>query len=108
MLVESQCLGGQGNSVCKFPDEHDLTFQCSGTFTVPPWRLSVPTAIDRDEVLRLVEQAGAQLVEVLPQDEYDEEHLDGAIHLPLKSLTMLTAGVLDRGRPVITYCWDGL
>ncbi|MBW3611624.1 MAG: rhodanese-like domain-containing protein [Actinomycetota bacterium] len=68
----------------------------------------MPTAVDRSEVLRLLAEDDAQLVEVLPQGEYDEEHLDGAIHLPLKSLSPHTAQVLDRGRPVIVYCWDGL
>jgi MerR family transcriptional regulator, copper efflux regulator len=63
--------------------------------------------ITRDEVRRLVE-AGAQLVEVLPWDEFDDEHLPGAISLPLKSLTAETSAVLDRSRPVIVYCWDGL
>lgn len=63
--------------------------------------------VDRSNVLALVDD-GAQLVEVLPRDEYDEEHLPGAIHLPLKSLDTTTAGVLHRGRPVIVYCWDGL
>ncbi len=67
----------------------------------------MPTAIGRDALARLVE-AGAQLVEVLPQDEYDEEHLPGALHLPLKSLTRESAAVLDWTRPVIVYCWDGL
>ena len=63
--------------------------------------------ITRDEVRRLAE-AGAQLVEVLPRAEFDDEHLPGAISLPLKSLTAGTSAVLDRSRPVIVYCWDGL
>ena len=67
----------------------------------------MPATADRDLVLALVE-SGAQLVEVLPRDEYDEEHLPEAIHLPLKSLDRNPAGVLDPGRPVIVYCWDGL
>ncbi len=67
----------------------------------------MPTAVDRARVERLVAE-GAQLVEVLPPDEYDEEHLEDAIHLPLKQLSAETAAVLDRGRPVIVYCWDGL
>ncbi len=68
----------------------------------------MPTAIGRAELQRLVE-AGAQLVEVLPKDEYDEEHLPLAIHLPLKALTRQTADqALDPGRPVIVYCWDAL
>jgi rhodanese-related sulfurtransferase len=65
----------------------------------------MPTAVDRDEVQRLV-AAGAQLVEVLPQPEYEEEHLPGAINLPLKELNRETAKQLDRDRPVIVYCND--
>lgn len=68
----------------------------------------MPTPVDRHEVLRLLAEDHAQLVEVLPQGEYDEEHLDDAAHLPLKQLSADTASVLDRGRPVIVYCWDGL
>jgi rhodanese-related sulfurtransferase len=68
----------------------------------------MPAPVTRDDVRRLVE-AGAQLVEVLPRDEYDEEHLPGAIHLPLKALTRDTAEqALVRSRPVIVYCWDAL
>ena len=69
----------------------------------------MPLAIDRARVLDLLEREHAQLVEVLPRDEYDEEHLPDAIHLPLKSLNASTAATaLDRSRPVIVYCWDGL
>jgi hypothetical protein len=63
--------------------------------------------ITRNEVRRLVD-VGAQLVEVLPRDEFDDEHLPGAISLQLKSLTAETSAILDRARPVIVYCWDGL
>ena len=65
----------------------------------------MPTFIDRQEVQRLV-ATGAQLVEVLPQDEYDDEHLPGAINIPLKTLTRDTSSQLDRNRPIITYCND--
>jgi rhodanese-related sulfurtransferase len=51
---------------------------------------------------------GAQLVEVLPQEEYEELHLPGAIHLPLKELDAQRAKQLDRERPVVVYCWDAL
>ncbi|MBI2168557.1 MAG: rhodanese-like domain-containing protein [Actinobacteria bacterium] len=68
----------------------------------------MPTPVDRTEVLRLLDEEGAQLAEALPRGEYDEEHLEGAIHLPLKQLDAETAAVLDRGRPVIVYCWDAL
>ena len=45
----------------------------------------MPRQVDRDEVRRLAEQ-GAQLVEVLPAGEYAEDHLPGAINLPLRKL----------------------
>jgi rhodanese-related sulfurtransferase len=51
-------------------------------------------------------QAGAQLVEVLPRREYEEEHLPGAISLPLRELDRATSSQLDKSRPVITYCYD--
>jgi rhodanese-related sulfurtransferase len=68
----------------------------------------MPRPVDRDDVQRLV-ASGAQLVEVLPRDEYDEEHLPGAIRLPLKSLTRQAAErTLERARPIVVYCWDAL
>jgi rhodanese-related sulfurtransferase len=66
----------------------------------------MPEAIDRDELQRLVREEGAQLVEVLPKEEYDEEHLPGAISLPLRRLDREAREVLVPDRPVIVYCWD--
>jgi rhodanese-related sulfurtransferase len=64
----------------------------------------MPATIDRDEVLRLT-AAGAQLVEVLPAKEFAEDHLPGAINLPLRKIEV-EARVLDPRRPVIVYCAD--
>ncbi len=49
---------------------------------------------------------GAQLVEVLPPAEYEDEHLPGAINIPLKELDHETTRQLERERPVIVYCYD--
>jgi rhodanese-related sulfurtransferase len=65
------------------------------------------SAIDAHR-LRDLAAAGAQLVEVLPEDEYREEHLPGAINIPLKQLDATRAQQLDPTRAVIVYCWDGL
>jgi rhodanese-related sulfurtransferase len=65
----------------------------------------MPTRIGRDDVQRMVSE-GAQLVDVRPREDYDAEHLRGAVNLPVKSLDRESAGRLDRSRPVITYCWD--
>ena len=66
----------------------------------------MPAAIDRDEVTRLMREEGAQLVEVLPANEYADEHLPGAINIPLKTLDSAATSLLDRERPVIVYCYD--
>ena len=67
----------------------------------------MPRAADLDEVRRLLDK-GAQLVEVLPPAEYAEEHLPGAINIPLKQLDRDSADQLDRSRPIIVYCYDAL
>ena len=65
----------------------------------------MPTSIDRHELQRLLAEQEAQLVEVLPADEYADEHLPGAINIPLKQLDAKSAGVPDRDRAVVVYCW---
>ena len=65
----------------------------------------MPTDINRNDVQRLVAD-GAQLVEVLPVEEYNEAHLPDAINIPLKKLDGQSVKELDPARPVITYCHD--
>jgi rhodanese-related sulfurtransferase len=65
----------------------------------------MPTEIHRDDVRGLLDR-GAQLVEVLPSKEYEEEHLPGALSIPLKKLDRQTTARLRRDRPVIVYCYD--
>lgn len=67
----------------------------------------MPESIDRIRVQQLL-AAGAQLVEVLPEAEFDEEHLPGATNINLKRLDADAVSQLDPHRPVIVYCWDGL
>lgn len=67
----------------------------------------MPKDISRDEVQALVAR-GAQVVDVLPKDEYETQHLPGALSIPLKELTAETAVGLHRDRPVVVYCFDFL
>jgi rhodanese-related sulfurtransferase len=61
--------------------------------------------VDREGVRRLMEQ-GAQIVDVLPAQEYGEDHLPGAINLPLRKIEADASRVLDPSRPIVVYCWD--
>ena len=65
----------------------------------------MPKNVGLGEMRRLVGD-GAQVVEVLPAHEYDEEHLPGAVNIPLKTLNEAAAARLDKSRPVVVYCWD--
>jgi rhodanese-related sulfurtransferase len=52
---------------------------------------------------------GAQIVEVLPQEEFEWAHIPQAINLPLKELDATTAAAkLHRDRDVVVYCHDYL
>jgi rhodanese-related sulfurtransferase len=66
----------------------------------------MPTPIDRHELQRLIAAEQAQLIEVLPAAEFGEEHLPGAINIPLKELDREVTRTLDRERPVVVYCYD--
>jgi rhodanese-related sulfurtransferase len=57
------------------------------------------------DVKRLLDQ-GAQLVDVLEEHEFEQDHLPGAINIPLKQLDEKTVAGLDRDRPVLVYCND--
>jgi rhodanese-related sulfurtransferase len=67
----------------------------------------MPTEVDLPALDRLL-ASGAQLVEVLPAKEFEEEHLPGAISIPLRKLDASTVASLDRNRAVVVYCWDSL
>jgi rhodanese-related sulfurtransferase len=65
----------------------------------------MPQDIDRKDVQRLMRE-GVPVVEVLPREEFEDDHLPGAISLPLRSLEAEAKDRLDPAKPVIVYCWD--
>jgi rhodanese-related sulfurtransferase len=58
--------------------------------------------VSRDEARQMIE-AGAQLVDVRADHEWEAGHLPGAVHIALPELAQ-RAGEIDRDRPVIFYC----
>lgn len=65
----------------------------------------MPQQIDQEEARRLMAQ-GAQIIDVLPAREYGEDHLPGAVNLPLRRIEADARRVLDPGRPIVVYCAD--
>jgi rhodanese-related sulfurtransferase len=67
--------------------------------------LAMAREIGREQVRLLIDE-DAQLVEVLPAREYSEDHLPGAINLPLRRIETEAKRVLNPNRPVVVYCAD--
>jgi rhodanese-related sulfurtransferase len=65
----------------------------------------MPQVADREQVQKLL-AGGAQLVEVLPAEDFSDRHLKGAVNIPLKELDAAAAARLDRNRAVVVYCYD--
>ena len=63
----------------------------------------MPTSIMRDEVQRLIGEENALLIDVLPPAEYEDDHIAGAISIPLRQLDRDSTQELDPGQPVIVY-----
>ena len=65
----------------------------------------MPKDITREQLQDLW-KSGAQLVDVLPAEEYADSHLPGAISIPLKELDGRTTAGLRKDAPVVVYCHD--
>ena len=63
----------------------------------------MPEAISRNELQRLLTEEDALLIEVLPSREYEDEHIAGAINIPLKRLDRDSTSSIGKSRPVIVY-----
>ena len=60
------------------------------------------TDINRQTLVELID-AGAQIVDVLPEREYNSGHIPGAVNIPLKTLTAETVSILRHDKPVVVY-----
>lgn len=65
----------------------------------------MPREVDLEGLRRLMGQ-GAQVVDVLPAREYGEDHIPGAINLPLRRIESEARQVLAPDRPIVVYCAD--
>ncbi len=68
----------------------------------------MPRDIDVVHLRELLRGSDVQLIEVLPETEYAEEHIPGAINIPLKSMNRGTVADLDPSCPTVVYCWDDI
>jgi rhodanese-related sulfurtransferase len=61
--------------------------------------------IDRTKLLELLRKnSKAIVVDVLKKEQYDKEHIKGAISIPLDDLEMEAPEKLDKDDMIIVYC----
>ena len=63
------------------------------------------TQITRADVEKMTAE-GAVLIDTLPESEYAEEHIAGAVNIPLKKLDRKTTAHLAKDDALIVYCYD--
>jgi rhodanese-related sulfurtransferase len=63
--------------------------------------------VDHREVVAML-SAGAQIIDVLPAQEYNSAHIKDAVHIPLRRILTDAPTSLDRSRRVVVYCRDSL
>jgi len=66
---------------------------------------ATPKTVSRAEAREMI-AAGAQLVDVRADHEWEAGHLPGAVHIALPELAA-RAGEIDKDRAVILYCRGG-
>ncbi|MFA5117242.1 MAG: rhodanese-like domain-containing protein [Candidatus Omnitrophota bacterium] len=61
--------------------------------------------ISRDELLRMMDSKVAfKLVDVLPRESFENEHIKGALSIPLNDIELKAAGLLKKTETIVTYC----
>jgi rhodanese-related sulfurtransferase len=53
-----------------------------------------------------LQTSGAQVIEVLSRQQYEKQHIPGAISIPLSRMTESRVASVPKDRPVVVYCWD--
>ena len=65
----------------------------------------MPAKVVREDVQRMIAE-GVSPFDPLPEAEYAEEHLPGAINVPQGVLSRETTAHLPKEKPLIVYCYD--
>ena len=63
--------------------------------------------VDHREVLAML-SSDAQIVDVLPAQEFNGAHIKVAVHIPLPRVLTDAPALLDRSRRTVVYCRDSL
>lgn len=60
--------------------------------------------IDRDELARRIEAGSVVLIDVRPQEEFEQGHIAGAVSVPLESLKTWARDDAPKRKQIVAYC----
>lgn len=60
--------------------------------------------IDRDELARRIEAGSVVLIDVRPQEEFEQGHIAGAVSVPLESLKAWARDDAPKRKQIVAYC----
>ncbi len=64
--------------------------------------------IDSDEARKLIKDSGALLVDVRTKEEYEQNHIEGAMLIPLDVIdSVIEEQISDKETNIILYCRSG-
>ena len=69
-------------------------------------RLKKILGVQTDDFAALIE-AGAQIIDVRSRDEYNADHLEGSVNIPLQNLPG-QLNKINKEKPVIVCCASGM
>ena len=50
-------------------------------------------------------QDGFVILDVRSSDDYEDCHIEGAVHIPYRQINAETSGQLPKDKVIVTYCW---
>lgn len=62
--------------------------------------------IDRKELEEKLDNGDVTVIEVLDKEEYERNHIKGAINVPLSDIGKEIKGRFDLDREIVVYCAD--
>ena len=60
--------------------------------------------IRKEELKRRLEDNEIILIEVLGPESYEEEHIKGAINIPVEKIDRITKNNISKDEPIAVYC----
>jgi len=60
-----------------------------------------------NNLIQLIKEKKATIIDVRSQMEFDQEHFPGALHIPLETIQEQASKIGQMPKPIVVYCRSG-